>query len=58
MASALIKCPNTDKIIQTGIDLPTNFKSMGIKVGDSKISTCPYCGETHHYNSDDIFFEN
>lgn len=55
MARVMIECPNTGKMIYTGMNLNwSTFESTFI--GEACIR-CPKCGEVHEWRREDVFMD-
>ena len=55
MASVVIKCPNTDKEVNTGLSMDRmSFESATLSNNSVK---CPHCGQTHTWNKSDAFLK-
>lgn len=52
----MLRCPRTGKAFPTGIAIdPASYVSS---VFENNQSGCPYCGEPHAWNKENVFFES
>ena len=52
MANVMIKCPNTGKLVPTGIGSDAqSFESSEMK--EMTLGNCPACGDDHVWNKED-----
>lgn len=55
MARVMIECPQTGRMVYTGLNLSWNTFEI-YKIGESCIE-CPYCGEVHVWTRPDAVLD-
>lgn len=54
MGRLLIKCPESEKMIPTGMEMDQrSFKGSTLQ---NNSVLCPECGKTHNWDRDDVIF--